>query len=348
MTSKNTKAYYWTIAIWIAFFAIALLWLMRPEKEIVVTPDGWKKWSKTGALYTLIPYKKGILAGGTKGLWYSDGNTTLPFAAYALPKGATVYFLVKQKNRGLWIGHSEGLTIFHDGKWKNLNSTNGLPKPPIHSVVLDQKGGWVAGENSLIRFSGTIPTKDSNKTRILPNQNFSVHRISVLLLDHYANLWVGTSEAPRGGLFIVSEKNIKLFSVDDGLPHPQVTSIMKDHRGRIWAGTGFYNQGGAAIFVHTKHGWKLQKTLLGKELAGPKVRSLAQDKQGFYWIGSERNGIAIRNEKKTITVLHKEQGLPGEEVTQTLQTADGSIWLATLKGLVHIDTNVVSTLQSAK
>ncbi len=43
---------------------------------------------------------------------------------------------------------------------------------------------------------------------------------------------------------------MRLWSHQDGLPHPRVTSILEDQQGRLWVGTGFHNQGGAAIFEH--------------------------------------------------------------------------------------------------
>ncbi len=331
------------ILAWIASFIIAAVWLLRPEQEII-TPLGWKKWSQTGAIYALIPYKDGVLSGGSKGLWHSDGNSTVEFETSALPKGGIVTTLTQAENRGIWVGHSEGLSVFYKEKWQHWSTSNGLPKPPIRSIVLDNKGGWIAGIDGLIRFSGDFPSLDINKTRIFPNNNFSVQKISILLLDKSDNLWVGTSEAPKGGIFLLTGNKITFWGTDDGLPHPQVTSIMEDSLGQIWVGTGFHNRGGAAIFEQTKQGWRLKGTLLESELAGPKVRSLRQDKQGYYWIGSENNGIAIRDKKKIIAILRKEQGLPGKEVTNTLQTADGSIWLATLKGLVRIDTDGISEI----
>ncbi len=341
---KKIPNHYLLILVWIALFIVAGAWLLRPEPEII-TPSGWKKWSQTGAIYTLIPYRNGVLAGGVKGLWYSDGNTTVAFAPSALPKGAMVTALAHAPGRGVWVGHSEGLSIFHKGEWWHWNIINGLPKPPIQSIILEHhKGGWIAGDNGLVRFSGDFSGLDVNKTRILPNHKYPIHRISQLLRDQNNDLWIGTNQAPQGGIFLLSGDKIRSWGHSDGLPHPQVTSIIQDSLGQIWVGTGFHNRGGAAIFKQTQKGWKLKKTLREDELAGPKVRSLAQDKQGRYWIGSESNGLTLRDDQKIITILSKEQGLPGKEVTHTIQTKDGAIWLATLKGLVRIDATALPLL----
>ena len=341
--NKISSHYLLLLLIWIAVFIIALAWLLRPEQEMPI-PSGWQRYPQTGAVYTLIPYEDGVLAGGVRGLWYSDGSTTISFAPSELPEGVMVVTLTNTPDRGLWVGHSEGLSVFQKGEWQHWNSSDGLPKPPIQSIALDHEGGWIAGTDGLIRFRGDLPKLEPDKTRILPNDNFAVQKMKKLLLDRNNNLWIGTSESPGGGIFLLSGKEVIFWGHAEGLPHPQVTSIMEDHHGRIWVGTGFHNRGGAAIFEQTSQGWKLKSTLLENELAGPKVRSLAQDNQGYYWIGSENNGLAVRDEKRIITILRKEQGLPGLEVTDIVQTQDASIWLATLKGLVRIDANTLSHL----
>lgn len=331
---------YYFIIIWAVVFAAAIAYLQKPKPK-VPTPSGWKIWEKTGALYTLIPYKKGVLAGGAKGIWYCDGNSTKVFAPGILPKGTVVKYILNSENRGLWIGHSNGLSIWYRKEWIHLNQKSGIPKPPIQTFVLDDSGGWIGGESGLVRFYGVLPDKKRGIKKILPNEKFDIYRISALMLDKYNNLWAGSSEAPHGGLFIITDSNITLWNKEKGLPHPQITSIIMDNREQIWVGTGFYNQGGAAVFKYYNGVPILKQKLLKNELAGPKVRSIMYDRDGFYWIGSERHGIAIRDSNKTIVILRKKQGLPSEEVTKAIQTKDGSIWLATLKGLVKIGKNVV-------
>ncbi len=246
------------------------------------------------------------------------------------------------------MGHSEGLSILYKQKWQHWSRSDGLPKAPIVSIALGErggkKGGYIAGMDSLIRFDGTILNKKINGKQILPSSDFPIQRISRLLLDSNGNLWIGTNEAPKGGVLLFTEDSLKLWSHKSGLLHPQVTSMMEDQKGRIWVGTGFHNHGGVAIFENRPQGWRLQSTLLEEQLAGPKVRSLTQDREGNYWIGSESNGLAIRSDDKIITIFRKKEGLIGLEVTKTLQTKDGSIWLATLKGLMHIDTKALSKL----
>jgi len=341
---KSFSHHHLLMLVWIVVFGVALLWLLRPAPPIP-TPSGWQKWSDTGAIYTLVPYKNGVLTGGVKGLWYSDSNSTVPFNPSDLPQGIVVTTLLNTADRGLWVGHSEGLSILYKEQWRHWSRSDGLPKAPIQSIALDkrgdEKGGYIAGMDGLIHFDGIIPNPNINGKQILPNSDFPMQKISRLLLDREDNLWIGSNEAPKGGVLLLSKERWRLWTPKDGLPHPQVTSMLEDKKGRIWVGTGFHNLGGAAIFEQTNQGWRLQDTLSAEQLAGPKVRSLAQDSEGNYWIGSENNGLAIRDEHNLITILRKKEGLIGLEVTQTLQTKDGAIWIATLKGLMRIDMGVL-------
>ena len=347
---KSFSHHHLLMLVWIVVFGVALLWLLRPAPPIP-TPSGWQKWSDTGAIYTLVAYKNGVLTGGVKGLWYSDGNSTVPLKSSDLPQGIVVTTLLNTADRGLWVGHSEGLSILYKEQWQHWSRSDGLPKAPIQSIALDQKGdekgGYIAGMDSLIRFDGIIPNRKINGKQILPSSDFPIRRVSNLLLDSKNNLWIGTNEAPKGGVLLLANDNLRLWSHKSGLPHPQVTSMIEDQKGCIWVGTGFHKHGGAAIFENTPQGWRLQSTLVEAQLAGPKVRSLAQDREGNYWIGSENNGLAIRDENRVISILRKKEGLIGLEVTKTLQTKDGSIWLATLKGLMRIDTKALSKLLSS-
>jgi len=77
--------------------------------------------------------------------------------------------------------------------------------------------------------------------------------------------------------------------------------------------------------------------MLGKSdgLAGEKVRSLFQDRDGVYWIGSEYDGV-VRWDGDSRQTLTVREGLSGNEIKDWLQDQDGSLWLATEDGVTLI------------
>ena len=72
-------------------------------------------------------------------------------------------------------------------------------------------------------------------------------------------------------------------------------------------------------------------------LAGGKVRSLYEDRDGRLWFGSEYDGIAVYTDNRW-QVITPNYGLAGWEVKEMVQDSDGVYWLGTEKGLSRIES----------
>jgi ligand-binding sensor domain-containing protein len=168
------------------------------------------------------------------------------------------------------------------------------------------------------------------------------------LLGSDARAWVRVAlptAAPAGGLNRLEGGRWQHWTEADGLPHPNVTSILQARDGRVWVGLGLFQQGGCAVFRRGDDGrWVLERCLPRSELAGPKVRSLCQDRRGRYWLGYESDGLTIRDESRTLRTVTPADGLPSWEATVICEAGDGAIWLATLSGVVRISPAAVDAL----
>ncbi len=80
-------------------------------------------------------------------------------------------------------------------------------------------------------------------------------------------------------------------------------------------------------------------------LGSATVTSLAQDAQGFLWIGTQ-TGVQ-RYDGAVVKRFGREEGLPGEVVTLVLAAPDGHIWVRTRKGISRFDHERFSTVYSA-
>jgi ligand-binding sensor domain-containing protein len=94
----------------------------------------------------------------------------------------------------------------------------------------------------------------------------------------------------------------------------------------------------------TPDGWQITEVLTGKELAGPKVRSVFEDGFGQLWFGHEYDGITLRRGSRTVAMIGVEDGLPDPEVTVIRPDGVGGLWIGTLKGAVHLSAVAAARL----
>lgn len=125
----------------------------------------------------------------------------------------------------------------------------------------------------------------------------------------------------------------------DGLAGGEIRQILQDRSGQIW----FVHEQGLARF----DGFEL------RVLSGPNamysggwrhpVSALKEDKDGFYWIGTEGGGlIRFHPETKFLTEFRHDpenlESLSHDAVTTIHRDSGGTVWVGTEKGLNWLDT----------
>lgn len=71
--------------------------------------------------------------------------------------------------------------------------------------------------------------------------------VSVIYLDQDGQMWFGNGFSTSGGLAMFDGTNWHVFSIENGLVHPMVNSLLEDDEGVLWIGSGFSNLGGATL-----------------------------------------------------------------------------------------------------
>jgi len=252
-----------------------------------------------------------------------------------------------------WFGtNAGGVSRYKDGKWKTFFPMHGLADYWVYSFAQQRNGDfWIgtwAGVNKVDAKSG----KFSTYVKELVNE--WVYGIAV---DARDRVWFGT----EGGVSMFDGKQWQSWTHKDGLGAPNderlpfsantglgtrsrhdlavgaegpatynpnyVFSILSAPDGTIWAGTW-----GGGVSRFDGKAWHNFTTRDG--LAGNIVYSIAQDRDGALWFGTN-NGVS-RFDGKTWDNLGTKEGLLEPNVYAIAVAPDGNVWVGTRKGVARI------------
>jgi ligand-binding sensor domain-containing protein/signal transduction histidine kinase len=216
----------------------------------------------------------------------------------------------------------------------------------IRALFLDDnKQLWVGGE----RLSIFDPIKLKSKTLIL-DPNFPVgERITSFCKDNNDNVWVGSSF----GLYRINKNGvIKAFrsglKTEGSLNDDAIDSLLFDSQKRLWVGT----KGGLFIFNDRDERFYL----VGKpsrDIVNPEklsVTSLREDVHGKIWAATFLGLLEvkpIKNSNVVPSVVNEWEliswanipNLPDDVIESMQDTEAGDIWLASERGLMHVNTS---------
>jgi ligand-binding sensor domain-containing protein/signal transduction histidine kinase len=218
---------------------------------------------------------------------------------------------------------------------------DGLPEDIVQSSVQDQQGFlWVGTTGGLARFDGSeFSVLDASSLPRLP-----VNSVFCLLAARDKSLWIGSE---GGGLLHLRGGGLRQFGPQQGLSDSFVRALLEDERGAIWVGTD------NGLFVLPAGATRLKRmdgpgsAALGSAASGSAaalpavapiaVHAIAEDRQHTIWVGGSRL-LTFRAGGAEPPVEHP---LPGEysqnRVKSILPAADGTLWVGTVGGLVHLE-----------
>jgi diguanylate cyclase (GGDEF)-like protein len=265
--------------------------------------------------------KHGIFRLSDNGLEKLDDNKGLP--------NNRISSLYQDKENSIWVGTSGGLFRLREAPFITLTSKQGLVGNYIRSVLSHSDGSlWVGsskGLNKIVnRKISTINNQDKNKS------------ISVLSLAQYKNnsVLVGSYNC---GVFIVKNNELLPFlDKKQHLPSNEIRTLLYDSKENTWIGTasGLVKISKEGAFTH------FNKT---NGLPNNFIMALAEDKQGKIWIGT---GVGIASYNNGTVQMYQLNEKFDAEYAFGFHVTQNAIWLATDRGLIHIDlqTNEMSAI----
>jgi signal transduction histidine kinase/ligand-binding sensor domain-containing protein len=258
-----------------------------------------------------------------------------------------------------WVGAPWGLgRLGVDGDWSLFTKAEGLPSTPVTALCRDRHGAlWVGTTRGLARFRGGAPAAEAKNL-------FAGLRILTIYEDREGSLWVGTDtdgvhqlrdglftpvtaqdglsddlvmpiqEARDGTVWIgtarglnrLREGRIETYPPLDGLPDESVFALAEDDRGRLWIGA---SRGPVTYFDGQR---RRAFSAAGLPAQMGRVTALLPARDGTLWVGTDVGGL-YRVRDQAATHFTRDNGLSDNHVARLHERPDGSVWIATDRGI---------------
>lgn len=261
--------------------------------------------------------------------------------------GKAVFALAAGSDGRVWIGtDSAGVLQLANGRVvRGFDQGHGLPSDSVRALLADRGGRlWIGTSKGLVLEDGDRRRVFTTADGLPSDSIFSVFR------DAGGRIWVGTSSG-------MTWWNGEQFA---RVPLPA--------RSMVQAVYGFANAGGAAVWIASDRGllrWKDGSVAaLGSEHGLPvdTVYSVVPDREGNLWLTTFSGLVRVSREQaeavadgraRTLTadVYGVTDGLPtsqcngGSSPAATL-LSDGSVWVATARGIGQIHPERVADYRS--
>lgn len=245
----------------------------------------------------------------------------------------------------LWVATESGLNLYHPEednftRLKIKSDKNTYYTKSIREIVpVDSTFLWLASSKGLDKLN-TVTNEIFNINFYLKG-GLSSNDITSIIADENEGLWICNAENVQ--LFNAKTNTIKTY----GYPNNQspnttknyTTKLYRDQENNIWLG---YN-GGLAFFNKVTKTFEDYKLQTKKAIESP-VRSIYQDKDGMFWVGSYEGLHKLNIDNKTINKyehdVNDSKSLSQNSVYSILEDARGDLWVGTWAGGVnYIDRN---------
>src|SRR6185436_15893210 len=244
----------------------------------------------------------------------------------------------------VWFGANDGLINFRDGRAIQYTEKEGLLDHRIRALFEDhERNLWVGTQSE-----GLSKFKDGVFTNYTTKNGLSNDYVRALAEDHAGNIWIGTRD---GGISKFRNEKFTSYDVTSGLISNTVISIYADAEDTVWVGT---DKGLNRFKAGTFTNYTVKDGLFSNF-----IYSILEDDLGNLWMSSDQG--VFRVSKQSLDALSSglikslistsygtENGMSVTTCSEGNQPgawkgSDGRLWFATIKGLVTVDPNRLTT-----
>lgn len=261
------------------------------------------------------------------------------------------------RDNTLWIGTGDrGVFRVQGNSVDHFGSADGLSSDAVATFYQDREGTvWVGTSKGVDAF------RDFRIASFSIREGLTADSVSTVLAGRDGTLWIGNS----GALDFVKGGKVSAIRERHGLPGRNITTMFEDHLGRLWMGVDreltFFERGVfrrirkpdgstlGVIFAITEDSdhnvWalagrkliRIQDLQVKEETASPQISTafvLAPDPKSGIWMGLV-NGDLVRYRHGQMETFSAEPGATPSQVHALVIDPDGSVWGATMEGVVH-------------
>ena len=151
--------------------------------------------------------------------------------------------------------------------------------------------------------------------------------VPAILEDSLGFIWVGTNH----GLAKFDGFSFARVPIGSDLRDTWISKLYKDQSGCIWVCSG------KGLFVLDQRTEHFQPKAFNAAANAPSVRSILQDSQGRFWLGTQEGIYAFSPTTGTLALAYTPGFKSGRLTPQLVEDADGFIWASSQEGYYRID-----------
>lgn len=281
----------------------------------------------------MISFLRWVLAAVLATGLAAQGGGRLPFTVVGpeqgLPAG-TIACIAQDTDGFLWMGTEGGLLRHSAGQWKVWTTKDGLPADYVPQILATKEGLWIPSIRGLVRF------KDGRVDQALLDGIPSTSGAGHLALDGQGRVWTSV-----GAALYVQQKGLSFTKVAWHPPAAPFALCAGPLSGAMYIASP---AGIHAIYPDGRsESWGPAD---GLPQEGPRL--VIEDGQGRLWAGTGRS-LAMK-EPGGSRFLDQSKELSGSLSPASLPflDRDGSVWLPTQSGIVHLVEGHAETIGRAE
>jgi len=328
-------------------FAVRTAWAV--DQATHITQYAHSAWRNQDGFFTGPPTSiaqttDGYLWIGTaNGLFRFDGIRFVPWSDFALQKElatAEVSALLGARDGSLWIGAG-----YHFYRWKDNHLLQYSARDQLDFVtsIIESRQGdiWLMRARQADRGGPLCEVQGQGLHCHGQGEGVPLINGTALAEDASGNLWAAAAESKLLRWQPASSTSWTLKSLGNSSGINGIDALAVDPKNSLWVGFG-YPGPGLGLERFRDGVWK---TFLSPQLNGSRiaVSRLLLDSDGALWVGTENQGI-YRIIDDRVDHFDGADGLTDDKITALFQDREGTIWVATSKGIDSFRDLPVATL----